>query len=69
VKGSSAVGVDDPVEDDGEEEEGEGVEDLVVNVGPDLEGGEAGVACEEEKQEEDSCLRCQCVCFEGCGRP
>lgn len=48
MEGPAAVGVDDPVEDDGEEEEGEGVEDLVVDVGADLEGGEAGVACEEE---------------------
>lgn len=61
MEGPAAVGVDDPVEDDGEEEEGEGVEDLVVDVGADLEGGEAGVACEEEQQEEDSCLGCQCL--------
>lgn len=56
MEGSAAVGVDDPVEDDGEEEECEGVEDFVVDVGADLEGGEASVACEEEQQEEDSCL-------------
>lgn len=61
MEGPAAVCVDDPVEDDGEEEEGEGVEDLVVDVGADLEGGEAGVACEEEQQEEDSCRVCQCV--------
>lgn len=61
MEGAAAVGVDDPVEDHGEEEEGEGVEDLVVDVGADLERGEAGVACEEEQQEEDSCVRCQCL--------
>lgn len=55
MEGPAAVGVDDPVEDDGEEEEGDGVEDFVVDVGSDLEGGQAGVACEEEQQEEDSC--------------
>lgn len=55
MEGPAAVGVDDPVEDDGEEEEGDGVEDFVVDVGSDLEGGQASVACEEEQQEEDSC--------------
>lgn len=55
MEGPPAVGVDDPVEDDGEEEEGKGVEDFVVDVDPNLEGGQACVACEEEQQEEDSC--------------
>lgn len=63
----AAVGVDDPVEDNGEEEEGEGVEDLVVDVGPDLKRCEAGVACEEEQQEEDSC-RIVSVCLEAAGQ-
>lgn len=67
MEGPAAVGVDDPVEDDGEEEEGEGVENLVVDVGSDLEGGEAGVACEEEQQEEDSC-RAVSVCWEASKR-
>lgn len=67
MEGPAAVGVDDPVEDDGEEEEREGVEDFVVDVGSDLEGGEAGVACEEEQQEEDSC-RAVSVCSEASKR-
>lgn len=67
MEGPAAVGVDDPVEDDGEEEEGEGVEDLVVDVSADLKGGEAGVACEEEQQEEDSCLAVS-VCLRAAGQ-
>lgn len=67
MEGPAAVGVDDPVEDYGEEKEGEGVEDFVVDVGSDLEGGEAGVACEEEQQEEDSC-RAVSVCLRLAGR-
>lgn len=67
MEGPAAVGVDDPVEDYGEEEEGEGVEDFVVDVGSDLEGGEAGVACEEQQQEEDSC-EVVSVCFRLAGR-
>lgn len=67
MEGPAAVGVDDPVEDDGEEEEGEGVEDFVVDVGSDLEGSEAGVACEEEQQEEDSC-RAVSVCLKVAGQ-
>lgn len=66
MEGPAAVGVDDPVEDDGEEEEGDGVEDFVVDVGSDLEGGQAGVACEEEQQEEDSC-RVVSVCLKVAG--
>lgn len=54
VQGAAAVGVDDPVEDDGEEEEGEQVQDLVVDVEVDLEGGQAGIACEDEQQEESA---------------
>lgn len=38
VEGAAAVGVEDPVEDDGEEEEGCEVEDFVVYVLAELEG-------------------------------
>lgn len=53
VQRAPAVGVEDPVEDDGEQEEGQEVQDLVVDVEIEVETCEAGVACEEEEQEED----------------
>lgn len=56
VEGAPAVGVDDPVEDDGEEEEGQEVEELVVDVDVDVQGGQAGIACQQEEEEEDSCI-------------
>lgn len=55
VQGAPAVGIGDPVEDDGQDEEGKEVEDFVVDQDVDLEACEAGVACEKEEQEEDSC--------------
>lgn len=56
-----AVGVDDPVEDEGEEEEGYEVQDFVVDVGAELEAGEAGVRGGEEEAEEDRCEVSACV--------
>lgn len=54
MEGTAPVGVEDPVEGDGEEEKGQEVEDFVVDVEGEVEAGEAGVACEEEEEEEDS---------------
>lgn len=50
VEGSAAIGVDDPVEDGGEEEEGDKVEDLVVDVLAELDRCQAGVGGDEEQQ-------------------
>jgi hypothetical protein len=54
VQCASAVGVEDPVEDDCEEEEGEQMEDFVVYVGVELKGGEARITGEEAEQEENA---------------
>lgn len=52
VEGAAARGVEDPVEAEGQEEEGQEVEGFVVDVQRDLEGGEAEVGgCEEEEEE------------------
>lgn len=55
VESPPAVGVDDPVEDDGEEEEGARMQDLVVDILAELELCQAGVACEGEEEQEDAC--------------
>lgn len=57
VRGAPAIRVDDPVEDHGQQEKGEEVQDLVVNVGVELQRREADVAGEEAEQEEDTCGR------------
>lgn len=54
VEGAAAVGVEDPVEGGREEEEGEEVQDFVVDVEGEVEGAEAGVAGDDEEEEEYS---------------
>lgn len=54
VQRAPAVGVEDPVEGDREQEEGEQVQDLVVDVEGEVERRQASVACEEEEEEEHS---------------
>lgn len=57
VERASPGGVEDPVEAGGEDEEGEGVDDFVVDVGVDLDGGEPGVCCCCDEEEEGSWTR------------
>lgn len=64
MESAAAVGVGDPVKDDGQDEEGEQVEDFVVDQDVDLEACQASIACEEQKQEEYSCRRCTLVWHE-----
>lgn len=56
VEGAPTVGVDYPVEDEGQEEEGEEVQEFVVYEGVELDGGQAGVTCYEEEQGEEACF-------------
>lgn len=53
VEGAAAVGVDYPIEDYREQEEGHEMEELVVDVGAGLDGAKAGVSGDEEQEEED----------------
>jgi hypothetical protein len=58
VHGAAAGRVDHPVEGDGQQEEGEQVQDLVVDRdggGVELEGGQACVAGDEEEEGEYAC--------------
>jgi len=54
VEGAAPRGVEDPVEGGGQDEEGDAVQDLVVDHGVDLDGGQPGVACDCEQGEEGS---------------
>lgn len=48
VEGSPAIGIDDPVEDDGEEEECDRMQDFIVDIVAELERRETGIASEQE---------------------
>ncbi len=56
VEGPSPRGIEDPVEAGGEEKKGEAMEDLVVDYGVDLEGGEPSVGRDSEKEEKGACI-------------
>jgi hypothetical protein len=45
-------GIEDPVEAGGEDEKGDGVQDLVVDVGVELEAGQAQIGGRETEEEE-----------------
>lgn len=51
VKKAATIGVEDPVEDYGEEEEGDEVESLVVGIMAKLKGGEASIGGYEKQEE------------------
>ena len=54
VEVSSAGCIEDPVEAGGEDEKGQTMEDFVVDIGVELQGGQTRVACCGEEEEECS---------------
>lgn len=65
IECAAARGVEDPVEAEREEEEGEEVQGLVVDVQGQLEGGETEVGRCEEEEEEGACVA-SVVSFQPC---
>ncbi len=49
IQGPSSVGINDPVEDDGENKEGDKVQHLIVDILTELERRETGVGGEDEE--------------------